>query len=36
MNTEYWDAQIKGFEEAFRSKKKVRLDRLFIHFWEEE
>jgi hypothetical protein len=36
MNTEYWEAQIKGYEEVFREKKKVRLDRLFVQFWEEE
>ena len=36
MNTEYWDAQIKGFEETFKEKKKLRLDKLFVSYWEEE
>ena len=28
MNTEYWEAQLKGFEEAFRSKKKSQVRQI--------
>jgi len=36
MNTEYWDAQIRGYAETFKEKKKLRLDRLLKRYWEEE
>jgi hypothetical protein len=32
MNTEYWDAQIRGYEEAFQKREKLKLQI----YWEEE
>jgi len=32
MNTEYWDAQIRGYAETFKEKEKLKLQI----YWEEE
>lgn len=41
--TEYWDAQLEGYEQLlkkpvwrdFLQTQKEKMDKIFLHFWEE-